>query len=119
MTVKELQSKIYIETIREKYENRDFMFTTICEHEMQKQIADEEKLKDMFKDLDGSEKERRLKILENRKSNIITEYKDKDFALALLFICWKRYHGCDNLDIAESSIPATFLAVSTVASCIP
>lgn len=74
MTVCDLQCKLYIETLREKFQNRDFMFTTFGE----------ERIKNITKQI-GISDSVDAKILED----FIPECKDKDFYLALLFSCWK------------------------------
>lgn len=110
MTVRDLQCKLYVETLREEYKTRDFMFTTIGEKEMTKitqgikmkieMIEEKESLSDA--ELNNSWGDEFNSIEELRKNlarskalfsgellKSIQNCKDKDFALALLFTCWK------------------------------
>lgn len=112
MTVRDLQCKLYVETLREEYKNRDFMFTTIGENDMShimrwieikvKEIEERENLSD--EDLkyscdhtpetvdDIRERLNRTKkyLIDKIQSSRIQDCKDRDFALALLFACWKK-----------------------------
>lgn len=73
MTVREIESKLYIETLREKFQDRDFMFTTIGEKRWQKIL---DKL-EITKDVSDSFIER-----------LFNDVKDEDFFFALLFAYW-------------------------------
>lgn len=118
MTVRDLQCKLYVETLREKYNTRDFMFTTIGEKKIAnitqgikmkiKKIEEKESLSDA--ELKNTWGDKSKSIGDIRKSlALVKEYyhgkcltkfiqdcKDKDFALALLFTCWKEKFALKN-----------------------
>lgn len=73
MTVREIECKLYIETLREKFQDRDFMFTTIGEKKYQKIL---DKL--------GITKDDRDSFIES----LFNDVKDEDFFFALLFAYW-------------------------------
>lgn len=111
MTIRELQCKLYVENLREEYKNRDFMFTSIGEKKMsrvtqkiektikaieeQETLSDDDlkkswndkfkSISDIRKDLSSSKEYYHKEFL----TKCIQNCKDKDFALALLFKCWK------------------------------
>lgn len=79
MTVREIECKLYIETLREKFQNRDFMFTSICEKELiLKTEAFKRNLENKGIDAESG----------NLITRIIQKCKDKDFYLALMSSYW-------------------------------
>lgn len=110
-TVRNLQCKLYIETLCENYMNRDFWFTIYGEEkeklllinvrnernyiERRKAMSDDDLLKeelaklfhesieDVRKCLDDEEIE-----LNDRERSVIESFKRKDFLMALLYTCW-------------------------------
>lgn len=87
MTVREIECKLYIETLREKFQDRDFMFTTIGEKRYQK-ILD------------------KVESMENVRDLLFVKYfdnaKDEDFYFALLFACWKSKFAGDTSKSIET-----------------
>lgn len=129
MTVRDLQCKLYVETLREEYKTRDFMFTTICEKEKsriicgiekkvkeleEKEALSDEELKGLWKNKYESigeirEHLRRSKEYIRRKflAEHIQDCKNQDFAMALLFMCWKERFAsekCSDSTIINSYI---------------
>ena len=110
-TVRNLQCKLYIETLCENYMNRDFCFTIYGEQkvkglliivrnkrndiERRKAMSDDDLLKeeraklfhetieDIRKSLDDEGIE-----LNDQERNVIESFKRKDFLMALLYTCW-------------------------------
>ena len=110
-TVRNLQCKLYIETLCENYMNRDFWFTIYGEEkeklllinvgnernyiERRKAMSDDDLLKeelaklfhesieDVRKCLDEAEIE-----LNDQERSVIESFKRKDFLMALLYTCW-------------------------------
>lgn len=110
-TVRNLQCKLYIETLCENYMNRDFWFTIYGEQkekglliivrnkrndiERRKAMSDDDLLKeeraklfhetieDIRKRLDDEGIE-----LNDQERNVIESFKRKDFLMALLYTCW-------------------------------
>lgn len=123
MTVRDLQCKLYVETLREEYQNRDYMFTTIGEEMQsrieraiekkveeieQKEALSDEKLKNTwdneFESIDDiRERLARAKehLLGERLDDLQQMCSDRDFALALLLTCWKEKFALDKPSDAE------------------
>lgn len=129
MTVRDLKCKLYVETLREEYKTRDFMFTTIGEKkfaeitqnikkkiemiEEKESLSDEElknswgdkfmSISDIRKNLAHSKEYIRRKFLAEH----IQDCKNQDFAMALLFMCWKERFAsekCSDSTIINSYI---------------
>lgn len=105
MTVQDLKCKLYIETLREQYQNRDFMFTIIGEKKLKESKAKiESRLEDIRKNMENDPEnysysyiEKKVKdVREDLVSYSILKRIDEDFCIALLFVCWKNKFAKDN-----------------------
>lgn len=123
MTVRDLQCKLYVETLREEYQNRDYMFTTIGEELQsliksviekeveeieQKEALSDEKLKNSWgnkfesiDDIRESLVRAKQYYLGERLDHLQQMCSDRDFALALLLTYWKEKFASEKPSDAE------------------
>lgn len=122
MTVRDLQCKLYVETLREQYQNRDYMFTSIGEELMERfssriekkleetkakeSMSDEELQR--FIDIPLWEVKSYRECLAQKRSiyedtnTIFNPCKDRDFCIALLLTYWKAtYAKTNSADLKE------------------
>lgn len=105
MTVQDLKCKLYIETLCEQYQNRDFMFTIIGEKRLKETKAKiESRLEVVRKNMENDPENYSFSYIEEKMKSFremlvsrnIPKRMDEDFCIAVLFACWKNEFAKDN-----------------------
>lgn len=105
MTVQDLKCKLYIETLCEQYQNRDFMFTIIGEKRLKETKAKiESRLEVVRKNMENDPENYSFSYIEEKMKSFremlvsrnIPKRMDEDFCIAVLFACWENEFAKDN-----------------------